>query len=90
MGGLCGKENYRGCIYIGVFYVSIMKGSSLDMNNILGIIFLILSTISLSGYNVLARILTKDFSNIELSFLVYNMVALGRHALAGGLNELEE
>jgi len=77
---------------LGVVYVSVMKGASLDINNILGIVLLILSTISLAGYSVMGRVLTRDFSNIELSylmitisFIVYNLIAILNHAINGSV-----
>lgn len=73
-------------------YVSVKKGASLDINNILGIVLLILSTISLAGYSVMGRVLTRDFSNIELSylmitisFIVYNLIAILNHAINGSV-----
>lgn len=78
---------------IGVIYITLMKGSSLDFNNMKGIIFLILSALSFSGYSVMARILTRDFSSMELSFIMsiisficFNIFALGNHLINGTLN----
>jgi len=75
---------------IGVVYVGVMKGATLDTNNILGIVLLALSALSLAGYNVLARSLTKSFTNIELtavmitiSFLTYNLIAVIYHISHG-------
>ena len=72
----------------GVVYVAIMKGASLDFNNLLGIMLLTLSSLTIAGYNVLARRLTKSFTNIELSsvmitisFVCYNAAAIVKHLL---------
>lgn len=78
---------------IGVIYITLTKGTSFDFRNIKGIIFLILSALSFSGYSVMARILTKDFNSMELSFMMsiisficFNTLAIGNHLIAGTLN----
>lgn len=77
----------------GVIYITIMKGASFDFSNLKGIFLLVLSALSMAGYSVLARILTKDFTNVELSvimlilsFLAFNALAIGNHLVAGTLN----
>ena len=76
----------------GVIFITLMKGADFEFNNIIGITLLLLSNISLAGYSVMARILTRDFSNIELSFMMiiisfitFNAMAIGRHLLDGSL-----
>ena len=76
----------------GVIFITLMKGADFEFNNIIGITLLLLSNISLAGYSVMARILTRDFSNIELSFMMiiisfitFNTMAIGRHLLDGSL-----
>ena len=78
---------------IGVIYITLTKGASFDFSNLKGIIFLILSALSFSGYSVMARILTKDFNSMELSFMMsiisficFNTLAIGNHLIAGTLN----
>lgn len=68
---------------IGVVYITLMKSSSFEINNFKGIVFLLLSALCFSGYSVIARVLTKDFSSTELSFMmitisfvVFNLIAL--------------
>lgn len=75
---------------IGVIYISVMKGSTLDINNIKGIILLVLSALCIAGYSVMARNLTKEFTSIELSFIMvvisfvsFNLLSIGRHLLNG-------
>lgn len=75
---------------LGVIYITVMKGSTFDFNNILGITLLLLSALSIAGYSVLARTLTKDFSSTELSYMMitisfvcYNTIAIGNHLLRG-------
>ncbi|NLJ58631.1 MAG: DMT family transporter [Tissierellia bacterium] len=77
----------------GVIYISLMKSSDLNFNNILGIVLLLLSALSISGYSVMARKLTKDFTNIELStmmilisFICYNLMSISKHLLSGTIS----
>lgn len=75
---------------IGVLYITFMKGATIDLANIKGIVLLLLSALSFSGYGILARKLTKDYTVIELSFImvtisfiVFTSVAIIKN-LAGG------
>lgn len=77
----------------GVLYIMIMKGSTLNMENLKGILLLSLAPLSIAGYNVLARILTREFSSIELSvmmisisFLCFNVLSIIRHLFQGTLS----
>lgn len=77
----------------GVVYIIIMKGASFEFssfNDFKGIIFILLSALAFSGYSVLVRPLTKEFSSTELayimiiiSFFVFNIVAIGKHLIDG-------
>lgn len=74
----------------GVLYILIMKGSNLDIGNTRGIILLILSALCMAGYNVIARKLSREFTIVELtfvmitvSFLVFNSLSLGKHLING-------
>lgn len=76
----------------GVIYISIMKGSSLDINNMKGIILLLLSALSFSGYSIMARSLRDEFNSVELSymmitisFICFNILSLGKHLIDGSL-----
>jgi drug/metabolite transporter (DMT)-like permease len=67
-----------------------MKGASLEIRSLKGIIFILLSTLSFAGYSVLARILTKEFSSLELttimvviSFLCFNILVVGKLSATG-------
>lgn len=83
---------------IGVVYITLMKSSSMesssfDLNNIKGIVFVLLSALSFAGYSVVARVMTKDFTSTELSFtmitmsfLFFNIIALIRNLMAGTLS----
>ena len=77
----------------GVIYITLMKTSSFEINSIKGIIFLLLSALSFSGYSIMARVLTRDFSSTELSvimitisFVVFNAIALAKNLSNGTLN----
>lgn len=74
----------------GVIYIVIMTSSSIELTGLKGILLLLLSALSFSGYSVLARILTKDFSGIELSyimiiisFIAFNIVAFVKNLING-------
>ena len=76
----------------GVIYISVMKGASLDFNNLKGIILLVLSALCIAGYSVMARKLTQEFTSLELSFImillsfiVFNSVAICRHTMNASL-----
>ena len=82
---------------IGVVYVTLMKsssiGSSFDINNMKGIIFLVLSALSFAIYSIMARVLTRNFSSTELSFamitisfLFFNIVSVSRNIMSGTLS----
>lgn len=78
----------------GVIFITIMKSATLDFHNILGIILLLFSSLSLAGYNVLGRVLTQDFSSLELSivmitisFLCYNTIAIGKYIIHGNISQ---
>lgn len=72
----------------GVIYITVMKSSSIKFENMKGMIFLFISTLSLAIYSVMARRLTKDFSSMELSyvmigisFISFNVSAIGKHII---------
>lgn len=76
----------------GVIYIAFKNSSAPGLHNTKGIILLLISVISLAVYTVLGRKLTKDFSSIELtyvmiiiSFFAYNIAAIGKHLLSGTL-----
>lgn len=79
----------------GIIYITIMKSTSIEFTSLKGIILILLSCISFSCYSVLARILTKDFSNMELSavmtiisFIVFNTFSIIKHLMNGTLGAL--
>jgi len=75
---------------LGVIYITVKTGASFDFSNLKGIFLLLLSALAYSGYSVLARKLSKDFSSAQmsnmmtmLSFVIFNLLALGNHLLKG-------
>ncbi len=58
----------------GVVFIFIMKGSSIDLSNMAGILMLFLTCVAFAGYTVLARSLAKQFTPSEISYL---MMAVG-------------
>ncbi|WP_152669162.1 DMT family transporter [Paenibacillus sp. DMB20] len=78
----------------GVIYIFVMKGTSVDLANFKGLALLVLSTISMAIYSVMARTMTKQFKPLELTFvmlligfLFFNAISLVNHAWNGSLNE---
>lgn len=94
------KTNYKQKISIlisvlGVLYIMLQKGSTIDLANTQGVILLLLSVLSFSSYNILARKLLKDFTNWEISYIMLSVsfiffapLVLIRHLVAGTLNNL--
>ncbi|MFD0586551.1 DMT family transporter [Paenibacillus sp. GCM10027627] len=79
----------------GVVFIFVMKGSGIAMSNMLGISLLFLSTLSMSGYSVLAKSLLKSYRPSEITYLmlgigfaVFGTVSVTGHAAAGTLSEL--
>ncbi|MGI6751145.1 MAG: DMT family transporter [Anaerovoracaceae bacterium] len=78
----------------GVIYITIKKSTNLEFDNMLGVILLLLCALSISGYSVMARKVTREFSNIEItsmmiliSFIAYNLLSIGKHAIKGTLSQ---
>lgn len=76
----------------GVMYITLMKGLSIELGNIKGIVFLLISVLFFAIYSVMARKLTRNFSPIELSyvmiaisFIVFNFLAIGKHLMEGSV-----
>lgn len=77
----------------GVIYIFAMKGARFNIGNTIGILLLLAAALSISGYNVLARKLTKDFTHVELSctmiiisFLCYNTITIVKHLINGTIS----
>lgn len=79
----------------GVIYIAISKGFSLEYENIKGILFLLISVLCFAIYSVMARKLTKDFSSMELSyimilvsFMAFSMISIFSHGIKGSLGDI--
>ena len=74
----------------GVIYITLNKGASIDFTNIKGIALILLSALSFSVYSILVKKLTRNFTILEMSyvmivisFVFFNAMSLGRHAIMG-------
>lgn len=72
----------------GVIYISLSKKSSLEVENLKGVIFILISVVSLSMYNVLGRKLGREVSRTDIiiiilgvGFVVFNLLALSKHVI---------
>jgi drug/metabolite transporter (DMT)-like permease len=79
---------------IGVIYITLSAFPGMTFSNIKGLILVFLSALSFTGYNVMARKLTQEFSNTEIisvmiliSFLGYNTASISKHLLKGTLRD---
>lgn len=67
-----------------------MKGVNVQNTSLLGAILILISALSSAGYNVLGRKLVRNFSVMDMTyvmsgfgFLFFNILSLGRHMLEG-------
>ena len=74
----------------GVVYITVMAGASLRLTSLRGIILLVLSALALSGYSIMARILSRDFNSLELSYIMlimgfvcFNIMAIVKNIAQG-------
>lgn len=79
----------------GVVFIFVMKGSRIDLSNMLGISLLLLTCVVFAGYTVMARSLSKQFSPAEMTYLMQGVgfvtfltVSVTRHAAAGTMDSL--
>jgi len=78
----------------GVLLISWMSGTSLSFTkyNMIGLLFLLISSLSISGYNVLARYLSVSFSPLQLTyimvtfgFIFFNAYAIIQNLILGSI-----
>lgn len=76
----------------GVIYITYKKSSSLDFDNIKGIIFMLIAILSFAIYSVMARKLTREFKSIELSFIMiaisfifFIVLSIVKHLISGDI-----
>ncbi|MFE4710488.1 MULTISPECIES: DMT family transporter [unclassified Paenibacillus] len=78
----------------GVIFIFAMKGGAgWSGGSVVGLVLLVLSALSMAGFSVLARPLTRKYTPLEISFVTMAMgfilfaaAALIRHGTAGSLN----
>lgn len=78
----------------GIIFIFIMTGAQFGYINWLGIILLLVSTLSHSGYNVLARTTTRHYKMTDITylmviigFLLFNLMALASHLIHGTISK---
>lgn len=79
----------------GVIFIFVMKGGAgLNKDNIGGLALLMLSSLSMAGFGVLARPLSRKYTPLEISFVTMAMgcilfaaISLFNHGSAGTLKE---
>ncbi|ARD55048.1 DMT family transporter [Bacillus safensis] len=76
----------------GVMLLFVMKGIDVKHSHFIGYVLILLSALSSSAYSVFARVITKRFHVIELTFVMtffgfvfFNAAALTRHSINGSL-----
>lgn len=77
----------------GVIYIMYSKGIDFKSSNFKGIILITFSAISLASYNVLARVKTKEFKTLELTyvmtfvgFITFNILSIIDNISKGTMN----
>ncbi|MED0673519.1 DMT family transporter [Aneurinibacillus aneurinilyticus] len=77
----------------GVIYIFTMQGIAIESTNFKGTILILFSTLSVSGYNIVARSLTKKYKLSDLTymmtaigFLCFNLFSLIHHAVNGSIH----
>ncbi|GGD81768.1 DMT family transporter [Paenibacillus nasutitermitis] len=80
---------------LGVVFIFVMKGSSIDLSNLTGISLLLLTCVTFAGYTVLARSLSKQFRPAEITYLMmgigfifFLITTFTSHASKGTLHHL--
>lgn len=81
----------------GVIFINIMNGFSMGDYSYIGFIFILLSVISFSTYNVLVKKLTKTYSSFTIAyvmsttgFIVFNLISIIDHIIKGDINNYFE
>lgn len=54
----------------GIVFINVMKGNSLGYGSVLGCLFIIISAFSVAFYNVFIKKISKDYSFIQISYVV--------------------
>ncbi|HDX9577042.1 TPA: DMT family transporter [Bacillus pseudomycoides] len=77
----------------GVIYIFAMKGLGDHTTSFIGVILILLSTLSSAGYNVLARKMTKQFRLIDVTYMMtvigfvcFHTLSIGNHIATGTMH----
>lgn len=81
----------------GVIFIFVMQGASIDLTHLSGLLLLLLSTLCMAGYSVMARPLAKKYKPMDITFIMlaigfvsFNAAALGKHAISGTWSQFIE
>lgn len=76
----------------GVVLIAVVKGSTLDPDNIIGILLILFSCFASAGYTITNRVLIRSFSAMEITVflmligaLFFSGISLGTHLVSGTL-----
>ncbi|MGG4267512.1 DMT family transporter [Peribacillus simplex] len=79
---------------VGVILIFVMKGSTIDFSDMLGMLLILLSCIATACYTTMTRSLAKDYTPGEMSFfmmgtgfVIFNVAALFTHLKQGSMAE---
>lgn len=77
----------------GVAYIFLMKGIDFKSSSFIGIVLILLSAVSLSGYNILARKIVRKYRFIDVTyvmifigFISFNILSVTDRIYKGSLN----
>lgn len=81
-----------GLSVMGVIYIFIMKGVDVQTASLTGGLLILLSSLAFAFYNVLGRKRSRQYHAMDItflsmagSFIVFNLLSVGRHAAEGTL-----
>ncbi|KWW20510.1 MULTISPECIES: DMT family transporter [Peribacillus] len=79
---------------MGVIFIFVVKGSTINFSDMLGMILILLSCIATACYTTMTRSLAKDYTPGEMSFfmmgtgfVIFNAAALFSHLKQGSMEE---
>ncbi|MGE7902901.1 DMT family transporter [Peribacillus sp. NPDC094092] len=79
---------------VGVIFIFVMKGSTIDFSDMLGMLLILLSCIATACYTTMTRSLSKDYTPGEMSFfmmgtgfVIFNVAALFTNLKQGSMAE---
>ncbi|MFC9598365.1 DMT family transporter [Peribacillus butanolivorans] len=79
---------------VGVIFIFVLKGSSINFSDMLGMVLILLSCIATACYTTMTRSLAKDYTPGEMSFfmmgigfVIFNIAAISSHINQGTMQE---